>query len=413
MRLINPIKTAPKIFLIIPLVIFLLVISCNKESDTPEKPTGRGSVVSYTDLQVYNKALIKAGLFQLAGTYVDTIEFNYDVKLVKVLYNTIDGKGQATVASGLLLIPVNPGKPIPLLSYQHGTILKKADVPSRKGGGYELGLITGTIGYATACPDYLGLGDGEGLHPYMHAKTEATAIVDMIKASKQVCSEKGVALNDQLFLLGYSQGGHSTMAALKDIEENHSSEMTVTACSAMAGAYDLSGIQLNYMFRDTFYEAPGYLPYLMYGYNEVYNMYPNLDTMFKAPYNTQFPSYFTDNTTLELGSVNALWPSTRIPSEVLNPNVLRELKQNPDFPIFKALKDNNLYDWEPVSPLLLCHCDKDMHVPYQHSVLAYNTFISKGATKVKFVNPFPGGDHTTCVLPSMVYTIKWFNSLKQ
>jgi hypothetical protein len=87
-------------------------------------------------------------------------------------------------------------------------------------------------------------------------------------------------LNEQLFLAGYSQGGHSTMAALKMIEEQHSAEFSVTACSPMAGPYDLSETQLNFVMRDTAYPLPGFLPYILFAYNSVYNMVPDLSTVF-------------------------------------------------------------------------------------------------------------------------------------
>ena len=101
----------------------------------------------------------------------------------------------------------------PLCSYQHGTITERYEVPSFEGGELFLGIVFAPGGYVVCMPDYLGLGLGEGLHPYCHAKSEATATVDMLRATRQVCDEQDIHLNDQTFLFGYSQGGHATMAA--------------------------------------------------------------------------------------------------------------------------------------------------------------------------------------------------------
>ena len=46
-----------------------------------------------------------------------------------------------------------------------------------------------------------------------------------------------VALNGQLFLMGYSHGGHVTMALHRELEQYHANEITITASAPMAGAY--------------------------------------------------------------------------------------------------------------------------------------------------------------------------------
>ncbi len=395
---------------------FVLVLSaCHKDNSSDVVLTDRGSLVGEpVVLATYSKVIMKTMLVSYPGDMVDSVNFAYDVDAIKVVYNTIDPKDSATIASGLILIPKNVSKALPLLSYQHGTILNKTAVPSRLSGSFEVGLVFGTEGYVVACPDYLGMGDGKKMHPYMHAKSEATAIIDMLRATRTVCKNRGVNLNSQLFLIGYSQGGHSTMAALKMIEENYNTEFSVTACAPMAGSYDMSGTQLNYMLKDTFYPSPGYLPYLLYAYNNIYSMYPIIDSIFVSPYNSEFKLYFNDNPTTDLGTVDNLWPSSRIPTSVLKPEILQDIKDNlTSNPLRLALKDNDLYDWGPVSPVHLCHCNGDQDVPYQNSVIAYNSFISHGSTSVQLIMPLEGGTHETCAVPAFIHAIKWFDSLKQ
>ena len=396
------------------LTVFLVLGSCRKENGADNNTSTRGSLVGDpVVLGMESKTIMKILLVNFAGNNANDIKFDYDVDVIKIVYRTIDPDNNAAIASGLLLIPKNPGKSLPLLSYQHGTILKKDAVPSRMSGSYEVGLIFGTEGYVVACPDYLGMGDGKGMHPYMHAKSEATAIIDMLRAAKIVCKNRGITLNNQLFLIGYSQGGHSTMAALKMIEEEYNSEFKVTACAPMAGPYDMSGTQLNFMLRDTFYPSPGYLPYVLYAYNKIYNMYPIIDSIFVSPYSGEFKLYFNDNPTQELGAVDMLWPSSRIPTSIFKPVILQDIKDNINNPIRLALKDNNLYDWAPKSPVHLCHCNGDKDVAYQNSVVAYNSFINHGSTNVQLIMPLDGGDHETCIIPAFTHAIKWFDSLKE
>ena len=38
-------------------------------------------------------------------------------------------------------------------------------------------------------PDYLGMGESPGLHPYVHGESEATATLDMIRAAREFISD--------------------------------------------------------------------------------------------------------------------------------------------------------------------------------------------------------------------------------
>ena len=46
-----------------------------------------------------------------------------------------------------------------------------------------MGVIAAGNGYFTVMADYLGMGEGEGFHPYIHARSQATAAIDLSKAA--------------------------------------------------------------------------------------------------------------------------------------------------------------------------------------------------------------------------------------
>ncbi len=49
-----------------------------------------------------------------------------------VTYRTLDARGKPTVASGLLMVPATKTKTaVPLVSYQHGTLVGRDSTPSR------------------------------------------------------------------------------------------------------------------------------------------------------------------------------------------------------------------------------------------------------------------------------------------
>jgi hypothetical protein len=91
----------------------------------------------------------------------------FDVANYKVVYNTVDTDGSPAIASGLLCIPLANCNNLGLVSYAHGTVLRRNDVPSRNNFESTIGKVFASTGYIATMPDYLGLGDNPGIHPYL------------------------------------------------------------------------------------------------------------------------------------------------------------------------------------------------------------------------------------------------------
>ena len=109
------------------------------------------------------------------------------------------------------------------------------------------------------------------LHPYHLKDVTATTVIDMLRASKHFCNQfEDIQYNSQLYLAGYSEGGYATMAAVKEIEENHTDEFNITISFPMAWAYDLSGTMVDLMLSEEPYADPFYLPYFVLSYIETY-----------------------------------------------------------------------------------------------------------------------------------------------
>ncbi|HWB62559.1 MAG TPA: alpha/beta fold hydrolase [Chitinophagales bacterium] len=332
----------------------------------------------------------------------------HDVKLYKVIYNTVDWDSNSTSASGLLCVPVNNKCEVSMLSYQHGTTIKKHDVPSRLQTEWFVGLAAASLGYVTVLPDYLGLGDSPGLHPYQHAHTEATAVIDMIRAAKEVVDTMGAPVNDQLFLFGYSQGGHATMAAHELIQETLDSVMHVTASAPMSGAYDMSGVMGDLMASDSVYPEPYYLPYLIFGYNEVYHLFANDSDVLIHPYDTTLPPLFDG--THDGGAINAAMPN--VPKLIMQPTQIDSFVNDSATNYFRVvLSQNNTFNWLPTSPIRMYYCQGDKSVPYQNAMVAYHHFIQNGATNVDTVDVNPTLDHYPCAQFAILAATYWFDSL--
>ena len=120
------------------------------------------------------------------------------------------------------------------VSYQHGTAFLRKEVASQNWKSFFdseslVGEILASVGCATVIPDYIGLGDSPGSQPYIHAATVASTVIDMLRATRTFCATNGVRLNSQLFLIGFSQGGHASLATQREIERAYTNEFTITA----------------------------------------------------------------------------------------------------------------------------------------------------------------------------------------
>ena len=326
------------------------------------------------------------------------------VSVYKVVYETIDADGAVTQASGALLVPQDAAGPLPLVSYQHGTLVARDDVPSAGSTEQTVGLAFATDGYVAVLPDLLGLGESPGLHPYVHAATSASAVVDMLRATVDFAALNGVDLNGQLFLVGYSQGGYTAMAAHREIEAAHQGEFEVTASAPMAGPYDLSGIMADTFTAPETHPAPYYLPYTLLAYNAIYRLFDAPSDFLTAPYDSLLPPLFDGTHTG--GDIDAVMPA--IPRDILNPDLVAAFESDPDHPFRIRLRENDVYDWAPQAPIRLYHCGQDRHVPPENSQVALHALRERGA-QVDLFDPLPTGDHGDCAAPSLLLAKLWFD----
>lgn len=338
-------------------------------------------LTSYTHLAHYSKQNVQTILnnFNVPAGFIRP---EFDVDVYKVTYITRNASNtDTTTASGAIVVPSGVTCPLPLVSYQHGTTTERNGVPSRNSAEINLGIIFSSAGgYVSTLPDYLGLGDSRGMHPYVHAKSEATATVDILRAARQLKDSLGFNLNGQLFLFGYSQGGHATMAAFKELEELHSQEFTVTAVAPMSGPYDISGVQSQTITSGMPYSSPSYLPYVVLGYQEAYgNIYNTLSDIFVPPYDSLIPLLYDG--THGSGYINSRLPDTI--SQMMQPAFYQDFQNNPNNTARIALRDNDLYRWTPQAPVRLLYCHGDEQVFYQNSIVAYDSMTARGSTSVQ------------------------------
>lgn len=332
------------------------------------------------------------------------IKVKYTVDVYEILYKTQLPDGTPVTASGLYFVPKGVKGKIPVVVYHHGTQVEKS-----RGAGVlhgEQAISTGYAcsGYAVIMPDYIGLGKGEGLHIYQHYESEAQASIDMIRAVRELNKDINVNLRDELFITGYSQGGHAAMSLHKFIEEKYPTEFKVKASSPMSGAYDMGGVQSEVMFKPYAYQ--GYLPYLLFSYNRVYKMYPDVNVIFKEPFDSLLMPLFDGSH--GMGDANRIMPP--IPKDVIKDSIVDLYKSNPDFPFRKYLSDNSVADWKPNAPVQMCYCEGDQQVTYRNALVAEANMKKLGAKNVHAFRVGKKQGHVTCAMFAAIHTKMYFDS---
>lgn len=330
-------------------------------------------------------------------------QLKYNVEALRIVYQTIDARGEVVQASGALMVPIGADS-LPMMSVQHGTETFRESVasvnPTNMAEGY-LGLVAASMGYLITLPDYLGFGVSEVLHPYVHAKTNAITVIDLLRAVKSYSNEKSIITNGQLFLAGYSEGGYVTLATHKEIEQKYTTEFQITAVAPMAGPYDILSTSISLMSQ-TEYRWPYYFAFFITAYDEIYG-WNRLNEIFNSPYNERMHQLF-DGTKSSSEINNSL--STKI-SQLMNQDFLTKFLNGEEPEITAALQENNLLNWAPEAPIRFFHGDSDGAVPYQNALTAVDSLQAMGGASVELVTII-GGTHDSASMPSILGMLSWF-----
>ena len=318
-----------------------------------------------------------AGAIAQAGAAAPAVSPVYDVDNHRLLYRTLDGNGRTVVASGLISIPVKrPGALSPVISYQHGTLFQNAQAPSNHAVAAEATVIMASLGYIVIAADYVGYGASAGTpHPYLLAAPSAAAVLDLLTAARTWQRAQGIADNGQLFLAGYSQGGHVTLAAHRAMQADGSPHLSrLVASVAGAGPYHLD-ITMDALFRS------------------IRDRYPLLGGL------------------LDPGLVHALGGSLR--RELRRVLVRQLVPKDADVVLQTGFIDNhlagdrdanarlsNVDDWAPQAPVRLFHGRDDRTVPHAGALHTVQAMRARGAQGVSLTacSAAPSS-HRNCVAP--------------
>jgi len=323
-----------------------------------------------------------------------------DVKISQLHYVTVGVAGEQADASGALLVPAGAcaGRSAPLLAYAKGTDVEKPRTLANPADPetFLLAAMYAAQGYAVVATDYLGYAkSGYSFHPYLHADSEAAAVIDALRAARKAAASQGAALSGKVLLTGYSQGGHASMAAHRAIERDLPGEFDIAAAAHLAGPYNLSG---STRLTNAIAGYQFFVPFMVTAWQKVYgNLYGDVRQAFRAPYSNYIESLLPSPTLTyaTLVSTGALPGGPGVSPDqardlLFQPAFLADIQTNPNNGMLQAARRNDLLGWNPRARTLLCGAAGDPTVPGAlHMGVAQADFASRGLTNVTSVDVDP------------------------
>jgi hypothetical protein len=299
-----------------------------------------------------------AQLLAVTGAPTCGVDFYY------IKFWTLGGSKAApetTESSGALMVPTGGSGcsgPRPIVLYAHGTNANKAlniaDItdPTNTEGALIAAMFAAQ-GYIVVAPNYAGYDISTlGYHPFLNAAQQSGEMMNILTAARTALPKTLSAAtsdNGQLFVTGYSEGGHVAMATQRALQ---AAGATVTAAAPMSGPYALEAFGDAIFFGSVDLGSTEFAPLLVSSYQHAYgNIYSATTDIFSTAYatgiDTLLPSTTPIDTLFEEGLLpetalfNIATPTVSIPGEAaLSAALTAALKvpsdpTNPDTPLFQ------------------------------------------------------------------------------
>ena len=360
----------------------------------------------------------------------------YDVELRSfTTLSRVPRTGEPVEVSGLLAVPAGREGPVPVVSWQHGTILSFDQVPSNltklAAASYELRDSADSLetlfnvqrfagnGYAVIAADYLGKG------PHRNGRDEAYAVKDI---TVQVCLdvlqagvrelEKTGRRPSALFLNGWSQGALNTQWLKQDLQRRG---IAVAATAAQSPFNDLpdtfhywSSPQSVVPSTQSYPAPPAWivpcLIVLLGSYRRYYGMADLFETAIKPKYRAFAEKYWSDYT-LDAETARTIPPA----SDFLADGLFQRFTHETNGKLLRLLAANSTTFWDYDSPIRLYYGLADEALPPSLVSMA----LAAGGRHMAGV-PVKGASHRATFLGSLYgdagalggqsTVFDWFNS---
>jgi pimeloyl-ACP methyl ester carboxylesterase len=374
------------------LLLVLLVVATVYFVGARPPPIQAHDGVKLTPLRTISTAEARVLLFL---TRVQGISVRNPTDLYRMNYSLARPDGKIVPLSGLLALPRGIVARR-LVSFQHGTTTTRTAVPSKPDGtGIATAITFAGNGYALVVPDFPGLGDSPGRHPYYVADAIAPAIVAMIEAAQQL----DAVPKAPVFLSGFSEGAWASLATLRILEGKGTK---VLGSALVAGAYDLRRVSLPASMKGGSSTYSLYLAYAAWGQSEYYG-HP-LDSVLTQAYAKLVDHLFEGATPQEI--LSAL-PAD--PRQIFNKSLLDAYDHDGSHWYLDRFTSNSLVDVMPRSPVRFYFGSEDVEVTPEESLNAARVMSQRGAD-VRAINVGPLG-HDPSMLSAAPLILTWLGEL--
>lgn len=367
-------------------------------------PGWRGTPLTVTPLARWDAPRVADFLrnFEL-----DTSRVKYGVDAFRVVYRTLSANGTATIASSLVAVPRTKARDVQLAVWLHGTTLFKGDAPSvyDESEDRAAAFLFAAAGYVTTAPDFLGLGEGPGTHPYDDRRTEVSASLDALRATRTLAEWLERRVDPAVAISGFSQGGSSALALAREIQDGRDRRFELRALAPIAGPYHMSST-LAAAVTGHIAHVSAYLAYLTVAWNRLHYLYASPSDAFLPPYTANIENLF-DNTHPADELLSALPESL---DALFTPQFLAQLAA-PSGALRAALDEaDSVCDFQPRAVTHLYASQADRDVPIANAEYCERALELNGAT-VKLTD-LETADHAQTFVRALPRVVEQFDAVR-
>lgn len=339
-----------------------------------------------------------------AAILQELLKWGNQNKIIEIVgtYPSIDIEGNPITLSGKVMLPKN-GIPKRMILVSHYTVCSNAEAPSNC---FSLEGVLVNSGYGLIIPDYIGYGvTAQEVHPYLVMDVTAHNVVDMYLAVRPWLEAVDRIPDDpSLDLMGYSQGGATTMAVQYLIETDFSNadsmdHIMLHRVFAGGGPYDVKATYERFVTTDTA-GYPVAVPLVLQGMIKGNKLNMQLSDMMK-PFLCDNMDAWINSKRFTSAQINQLI-GTKVTHELLTDEAM-EQKSEKVAELYKAMTLNSItaYDWDPQAPVYMMHSIDDETVPYTNATHARSHWKDANIT---YNFGHYGGHVMTCL--RFIYTVQ-------
>ena len=339
-----------------------------------------------------------------AGFLQELLKWSNQNKIIEVVgtYPSTDIDGNPITLSGKVMLPKN-GAPKRMILVSHYTVCSNAEAPSNC---FSLEGVLVNSGYGLIIPDYIGYGvTAKEVHPYLVMAVTAHNVLDMYLAVKPWLEAIGRKAEDpSLDLMGYSQGGATTMEVQYLIETDYNNEddidpITLHRVFAGGGPYDVQATYERFVTTDTA-GYPVAVPLVLQGMIKGDKLDIEISDMMQ-PWLCEHMDEWINSKRFTSAQINKMI-GTKVTHKLLTAEAMEQTSEKVA-ELYKAMTLNSIiaYDWEPKAPVYMMHSMDDETVPYTNATRARSHWKDANIT---YNFGHYGGHVLTCL--RFIYTVQ-------